>query len=82
MCAGGGGSPKVEVPKPSPLPPPLPAPEAPRKSQQLKPVQLIDPGVKPEIKIGSAKSSSGRSARPRGTQSSLQIGGDNQGLNI
>ena len=82
MCAGGGGSPKVEVPKPSPLPPPLPAP-LPPKAKYLAPKKLTKPDAKPDIRIGPAKSAPTSGRERRG---SLSISGDtssnNQGLNL
>jgi len=81
MCMGGGGSPKVETPKPPPLPPPMIAPPAPPPAP-APPKKLEEPGVKPDIRIGKAKTV-GRSGRDRGN--ALTIGsssGGNQGLNL
>ena len=85
MCMGGGGSPKVETPKPPPLPPPLPPPPPPAPvAAEPKKLQASD--AKPDIKIGTSKtSSSSRSTRTtsrdsRGS-SSLTIG-DNQGMTL
>ena len=81
MCMGGGGSPKVEVPKPPPLPPPLPPPPPPKPAQLVAPKKLTEPDAKPDIRIGTAKTStSGRDRR-----GSISIGGsssNNQGLNL
>jgi hypothetical protein len=83
MCMGGGGSPKVEVPKPPPLPPPLPPPVPPKKSQQIQPKKLLEPGAKPDIRIGAAKVSPTSGRERRGSSLSIGSSGtNNQGLNL
>ena len=80
MCLGSNKSVKVDMPKPPQLPPPLPPPAPPTRKQQAAPKPLTEPGVKPDIRIGSAaRSSTGRNDR----RQKLGIGGStNQGLNL
>ena len=81
MCFGGGGRPP-SPPKPPPLqkvvaPPPPPAPPP-------APKQLQQPDAKPDLRIGSQKSTTtSRSKVSAGSlKSSLSMGGDNKGINL
>ena len=77
MCLG---STKVKMPKPPKLTDPLPAPPPPEA--KAMPKMLQQPGARPDIRIGSQKSSS--SARNRSSdslKSSISIG-KSGGLNI
>ena len=69
-------------PKPPPLqkvvaPPPPPAPAA-------APKPLQQPDAKPDLRIGSQKSTSSSRSKVSGSslKSSLNMGGNNQGLNL
>jgi len=78
MCLG---STKAKMPKPPKLQDPLPAPPPPEP--KATPKMLQQPGAKPDIRIGSQKSSS--SSRNRSSdslKSSISIGSKSGGLNI
>ena len=82
MCFGGSSAPKP--PKPQPLPPAPPAPAPPPAPQPAAPPkQLQQPGAKPDLRIGSARTSTS-SGRGRVNAGSLKSGlsGSDTGLNI
>lgn len=79
MCFG-GSAPKP--PKPKPLPPAPPAP-APPPAPAAAPKQLQQPGAKPDLRIGSARTSTaGGQGRVNAGALKSGLSGSDQGLNI
>ena len=82
MCMSAPKAPKM--PKPKPLPPAYAAPPPPPPPKPA-PVQLQEPGAKPDLRIGTQKStSSGRSSRvgQSSLKSGLNMGGSSGGYNL
>lgn len=82
MCFSQPKAPKP--PKPKPLPPAFAAPPPPLAPRPT-PVQLQAPGAKPDLRIGSQRSTaSGRTGRVNQSslKSGLNLGSDSGGLNI
>ena len=69
-------------PKPPPLQQVAPPAPPPAPAAAPKPVQAAD--AKPDLRIGSQKSSSASRSKVSGSslKSSLNMGGNNQGLNL
>ena len=80
MCIGTKPKqPSMKLPPPPKLPPPIPAPKPVTRQQVTQPKLLIEPGSKPDIRIGSssAPSSSSRGTRRSANLNIKQTGGLN-----
>ena len=79
MCFG-GSAPKPPKPKPLPAAPAAPAPPP---APAAAPKQLQAPGAKPDLRIGTARTSTaGRQGRVNAGSLKSGLSGSDQGLNI
>ena len=84
MCMGGGSAPTPTVPKPVPAPP-TPAPAAPPREPTAPRKAVEEPGVTPDVQLGTRKKSTKNRSSIKTSQVGVQspnTGSKPGGLNI